>query len=340
MEKNNYLNILLLMMALLMSATATAYDFEVDGIYYNIIGNNVAVTCKEYSNYNIYSDYSGDVTIPEVVTYNGNTYSVTEIGRYAFFCCTGLTSITLHNSIIGIGNCAFSGCNGLTNITIPNSVYIIDENAFSDCTGLTSITLPNALTAIENNLFLRCTGLKSVTIPNSVKLIYKDAFNGCTGLTSITIPNSVTVIYEGAFSGCNGLTSINIGDSVIRIGNKAFFNCRNLNSIILPYTLENIGNSAFSNCENLTDVTCLAITPPTCPDGAFYPAYYMATLHVPERSVEAYKATMSWSNFLTIVGDASGGGSSTPTNRCDVNGDGEVNIADVNIVINAILVGD
>lgn len=71
-----------------------------------------------------------------------------------------------------------------------------------------------------------------------------------------------------------------------------------------------------------------------------YPAYYMAMLHVPERSVEAYRATDWWSCFLNIVGDASEDSTipSTPiTDKCDTNGDGEVNIADVNKIIDAIL---
>ncbi|MEE3404803.1 MAG: leucine-rich repeat domain-containing protein, partial [Acutalibacteraceae bacterium] len=107
-----------------------------------------------------------------------------------------------------IGESAFSGCTGLTSITIPDSVTSIGNSAFSGCTGLTSITIPDSVTSIGNYAFSGCTGLTSITIPDSVTSIGSSAFSGCTGLTSITIPDSVISIGDGAFSGCTGLTSI------------------------------------------------------------------------------------------------------------------------------------
>ena len=103
---------------------------------------------------------------------------------------------------------AFSGCSGLTSITIPNSVTSIGWSAFYDCSGLTSITIPNSVTIIEDCAFSGCSNLTSVTISNSVTNIGDYAFYGCSGLTSITIPNSVTSIGGWAFEGCSGLTSI------------------------------------------------------------------------------------------------------------------------------------
>ena len=93
-----------LLLALVATSALWAEDFEVDGIYYNILSdktNEVEVTyCG--SNYYDYDEYSGSVTIPEIVTYNGTTYSVTSIGDYAFSSCTGLTSITIPNSVTSI----------------------------------------------------------------------------------------------------------------------------------------------------------------------------------------------------------------------------------------------
>ena len=84
-----------------------------------------------------------------------------------------------------IGSSAFSGCSGLTSITIPNSVIIIGEYAFSGCSGLTSITIPNSVTTIGSSAFSGCSGLTSITIPNSVTIIGYSAFDGCSGLKTV-----------------------------------------------------------------------------------------------------------------------------------------------------------
>jgi len=107
-----------------------------------------------------------------------------------------------------ISDSAFNGCSGLTSITIPDSVTSIGQQAFYNCSGLTSVTIGNGVTSIGSEAFYNCRGLTSITIPDSVTRIGQQAFYNCSGLTSITIPDSVTSIGYGAFYNCSGLTRI------------------------------------------------------------------------------------------------------------------------------------
>ena len=103
---------LLLLLTALLPLLASAYDAEIDGIYYNFLGDEATVTYQKYDNvhYIYTSDYSGDVVIPSSVFYNGTTYSVTSIGDHAFYNCSGLTSVTIPNSVTSIGWSAFYNC--------------------------------------------------------------------------------------------------------------------------------------------------------------------------------------------------------------------------------------
>lgn len=205
----------LLFVAFVATTSLWAYDFQSGDLYYNItrsfVPYTVAVTNQgEWSSYN----YSGltTATIPEAVTYNGTTYSVTGIGDYAFYGCLSLTSITIPNSVTSIEGSAFYGCSSLTSIVIPHSVTSIGWGAFFNCSSLSTITIPESVTSIGDRAFYGCSSLTSVTIPyngvpNSVS-IGESAFSYCTSLTSITIPNSIISIGTYAFYGCSSLADV------------------------------------------------------------------------------------------------------------------------------------
>ena len=162
-------NTLFLLIAMLFcSSSLFAHDFEVDGIYYNITSSTemtVKVTYKGIYNDSYDDEYYGSVSIPGKVTYEGSVYRVTSIGSYAFYNCSGLTSVVIPNSVTSIGKSAFYGCSGLTSVMIPNSVTSIGESAFESCSGLTSVVIPNSVTSIGNGAF-GDTHLRTIVLQN------------------------------------------------------------------------------------------------------------------------------------------------------------------------------
>ena len=139
-----------LILSVFFSISSSAYDVCVDGVCYNLIskGKIAEVTCRDVYNYNEYYNYSGDIKIPSYIKVNKVEYSVTSIGKRAFYKCTDLKSVTIPNSVTSIGDEAFFDCISLPSITIPNSVTSIGQYAFTLCRGLTSITIPNSVTVL------------------------------------------------------------------------------------------------------------------------------------------------------------------------------------------------
>ena len=108
---------------------------------------------------------------------------------YKYYNCSGLTSVTIGNSVTSIGERAFYGCSGLTTIVVESGNTVYDSR--NNC---------NAIVESATNTLM--FGCKNTIIPNSVTSIGNSAFYNCYGLTSITIPNSVTSIGDSAFDGC------------------------------------------------------------------------------------------------------------------------------------------
>ena len=244
--------ILFFVMMLLPMVTSADDAVKVGDIWYNLIpkGKVASVTSSPNG-----VKYSGSVVIPPSFNYNNVDYNVTGIGSYAFYECSGLTSVTIPNCVKSIGESAFHNCTGLTSVTLPNSVTSMGKHAFDSCIGLTSFVIPNGVTSIEDMTFSSCTGLTSVTIPNSVTSIKLFAFAGCTGLTSVNIPNSVVSIGEYAFGVCTGLTSLTIPNSVTSLGNRVFESCTGLTSLTIGSGVREISENAFNYCTSLTSVT-------------------------------------------------------------------------------------
>ena len=280
------------------------------------------------------------------------------IAAKAFSGCTGLTSVTIPNSVKTIGNSAFSGCTGLTTMTIPNSVTTIGNSAFSGCTGLTSVEFHSNTIG---NWFSGCSAIETITIGSEVKSIEENAFTDCSNIRRINITDlskwcrislnrdlfyRTFEHYRGPGEGyeygtahgtyqlyLNGeeITNLIIPDDVTSIGSYIVSYCSSLTSVTIGSGVTTIGNYAFSGCKNLTDVY---LQPENAPEVGSY-AFY-AKLHVPNASY-LKQPWLSFGNIAPLSGDKFEGIDYTiitfadaevkqRLKWCDYNGDGEISI--------------
>lgn len=282
MKKVNSLKFLILFLSLFMGslmAHATYYDFLVDGIYYSVNSDSVTVSVTSKTELSFDNDsYSGDVVIPASVTYEGKTYTVNRIDRYAMVYCDDVTSVVLPNTITTIDDGAFASCSGLTDINIPDQVTNVGYDAFRGTPWLnakpdglvyvahaaylykgtmpegTSIVLDEGTTCVSGHAFQYCKGLVSISIPNTVTFFGERAFCGCTNLGEIVIPESVVSLGWAGFEGCTGLTSVSIPSTLGTIDPRAFADCINLSSVTINDGLDSIDYYAFEDCRSLQSI--------------------------------------------------------------------------------------
>jgi hypothetical protein len=283
--------------------------------------------------------------------------SVTKIGPYAFaesslniitlsnniteikngtFCACSLNSITIPNKVTCIGDSAFFMCRNLKSIAIPNSVTRIGLMSFTYAS-LGSVNIPNSVTEIGTMAFA-ASDLRSVTLPDSITILDDGIFSLCTDLVDIVIPNSVKEIKTEAFTHCWALKKMVIPNSVERIGAMAFYWCIHLDTLVIGSGIKNIGDWAFNSpgipgpggdgfFNSIESITCFAPTPASMIADAFESSYSTAKLTVPHGSLEKYRNAEGWKRFAKIVTDI----------PYDINDDGEINIVDLNVIINAII---
>ena len=284
--------------------TSTEYEATIDGYeyFYKVNEGGKTVTITRFFALDVSHSHYAD--IPE--TLGDGNYTVTAIGKNAFFNCQALAKVTIPQSVTSIGDGAFQN-SSLTDVTIPQGVTSIGEDAFYNCYGLTSVTIPQSVASIGKQAFRECRQLKSLTIKDAatsigeeafmlceslttlklgekIKTIGESAFSQC-GLTSVTIPDSVTSIGDWAFGYCNSLTALSLGENIETIGAGAFYNCAALKEITIPDSVTSIGDSAFGCCTSLTTLS-LGKNIETIGGGAFYNCSSLSKITIPEKVKE------------------------------------------------------
>lgn len=261
----------------------------VGGIYYTTVdgdGSSARVTNLAFGKEGYYGptdnrdEYKSIITIPQQITYDGQTYNVTEVGDYAFYRMQDLQQVNVPASVVRIGNRAFEGCENLVLVTFATGSRLktIGYNAFKGCSKLASLDIPNGVDAIGNAAFMDCIALEYMTFPSAlvtelsqdicrnctamtrvklsgVKVIGKSAFRDCKKLTTIEYNGtSLKMIDEEAFRGCATLAAVTLPSGVASIQNNAYEACTALKSFVFPATVEGIGALCFKGCTALQSV--------------------------------------------------------------------------------------
>lgn len=269
-----------LILILFCSIKTFAWDYEdvtIGNLNYNLDAvKHVAEVSPSF-------DQSGEVVIPESVSYNGVVYKVTSIGKDAFSYNSNITTIVIPKTVTSAEEGTFFRCGNVM------SIYVAHNNpSFSSIDGVLfsknkknlisyprgkkgAYAIPNSVTSIETGAFLRCEGLTSVTIPRSVSVIGLGCFYECKNLTSVNFSNGVTKIEDASFYGCENLSSVKIPNSVTHIGERTFFGCRSLYSITIPNSVIEIGENVFEQCDNLASINVDSGNPKYCSiDGVLF----------------------------------------------------------------------
>lgn len=271
-------SLILVFMILLGHDSVLAYDFVVDGIYYNII-STTDLTCEvTYKDTDSENFYSGNIEIPTEVAYKDKILSVTGIGMYAFTKNKYLTSVKIPESIIYIGRAAFCNLQGITSLTIPSSVRNIYPDALMHCKNLTHITFEDGV----ETLFLN------------------GAYNGHDEVSPFTLIGS----------GVSKMCYIYIGRNLKSMPKSTFDVLVNLNILEIGKNVKEIGADnmtpvSFHSCNKLSNINLYCATPPKLNNSSWNSffstaAYTDAKVKVPKGTLDRYQNDKEWGKFWDI----------------------------------------
>jgi len=231
------------------SMNGSAFDYE--GIIYDVLSESdkTALVARQSM------DMTGDVQIPNQVSYNGSLYTVTEISKNAFAYCREITSVSIPATVQIIGANAFDTCISLTSVSMGNGIKAIPFMAFNGCSSLQEVTVPEGTERLENGAFNSCSNLTAIHLPQSLLSIGNYVFEGCNKLTDIVIPDQVTELGGYAFYECKELSSVRLSDNITEICDWTFTRCYKLKDINIPKNLQRLGDHALFWCSSIEELT-------------------------------------------------------------------------------------
>lgn len=199
------------------------------------------------------NNYSGNINIPERVTFDGTPYSVKALADECFKGCKELGTVTIPSSVIKLGKFCFASST-LSAITIPNSVTELGAYCFNACSYLTSITIPNSIKELPTHCFYNANLSEGISLPNTINKIGNSCFYNCY-FTNIELPSSVTEIGDSTFMNCSELTSIKFPENLKKISYYCLHQCKKITEVELPKTLEIIEDGSFFYCSSLEQIS-------------------------------------------------------------------------------------
>ena len=268
----------ILLVVLLLPMGAIAYDFESNGMYYNILSASDRTVSLTYKDEN-FNSYSGDIVIPSIVKYKEIDFVVENVDYYTFRECKNLKSITLPQGLKGFGTnnvvegsyiSGFNGC-GVWDLYVPDVETWLNLDTRWDATPLNpngslyvngellvDLIIPEGTRFIRYGCFSGCRSLKTVRFSSTVEGVYVFAFQSCPNLEKVVLNEGLQYLTERVFAYCPKLREINLPSSLRSLANCNGFlcGCESLEDpLIVPEGIETIPASAFSGCKKLKEIS-------------------------------------------------------------------------------------